>query len=79
MTPKEKAYRIVNKFIDVSRHEDYEAVAVGKQCAIIAVDEILAVLGGVWVDVVSTTARSCSDTLNHQNFWEQVKEEINIL
>jgi len=51
MTPKEKAIELVNKFIPHTRvfhevlgWEDY--IDSAKQCALIAVDEILEVTGG---------------------------------
>lgn len=63
MTPKDKAQELVDKFGFsfsgiVFNDENFETL--GKQCALIAVDEILAIV-----------------YLEHQEeYWEQVKQEI---
>ena len=57
MTPKEKAKELVDKFYQTTPHEiwinqpiglkeEYKAWEQSKQCALIAVDEILEVTGG---------------------------------
>ena len=62
MTPKEKAKELVESMAFSCRECDYEAKA--KQCAIIAVDEILSLLWSVKTDV---------------EYWTKVKKEINKL
>jgi hypothetical protein len=72
MTPKEKAEELVSKFIPHTRvfhevlgWEDYEDSA--KQCALIAVDEIIAQIEpSVSMDVISARIK----------YYEQVKQEI---
>jgi hypothetical protein len=61
MTPKQKAEQIVESMSYSCRECDYEAKA--KQCALIAVDEILKI---------------CVDSLglNDLDYWQDVKEEI---
>lgn len=59
MTPKEKAEQIVQKFI--YRTKDYVEIEDAKQCAIIAVDEIL---NTYLFDLVQ------------KQYWQQVKQEI---
>jgi hypothetical protein len=49
MTPKEKAKELVEAMAFSCRECDYEAKA--KQCALIAVDEILSLLWSVKTDV----------------------------
>ena len=59
MTPKEKAIELVQKYFKAN-HQPY-GFKDAKQCALIAVDEIL---DGV------------IDTLQNFNYWKQVKQEI---
>jgi hypothetical protein len=62
MTPKEKAEELYSKFEDnIQGIEGYEWWESAKQCALIAVDEILKL--------------EVNDGYDH-NFWQQVKQEI---
>ena len=66
MTPKEKAEELVNKFThdlscDVGSLSSYQA----KQCALIAVGEIIL--------IQQKTTRILSDTVV---YWQEVKQEI---
>jgi hypothetical protein len=66
MTPKEKAKDLFNKYyllIDIKNYENT------KQCALIAVDEILAIF---YDDYQSMWVREL-------NFWHLVKQEIEAL
>ena len=69
MTPKEKAKELLNSFIKVTRvkmgQEDYLQIA--KQCSLIAVDEILETLFFI------------SEAYEERQFWQQVKQEIELL
>jgi hypothetical protein len=63
MTPKEKAEILVAKFIKHSRAEkDIKPIQSAKQCALIAVDEII----NIW---------EYSDT-QEKWWWQQVRKEI---
>ena len=62
MTPKEKAIELVESMAFGCRYCDYEDKA--KQCAIIAVNEILSLLWSVKTDV---------------EYWTKVKNEIKSL
>ena len=68
MTPKEKAKELVDKFNDCSRiypsfiDNDFRLVNNSKQCALIALDEILDVL---FMDINPIA-----------NYWFEVKQEI---
>jgi len=63
MTPKEKATSIVHQMYGALFHTNAEPAHV-KQCALIAVDEILVMIGGKW-------------KLHEQrNIWKEVKKEI---
>jgi hypothetical protein len=55
MTPKEKAKELIRQFYSVGAVEC-------KQCALIAVDEIINLLGDI--------------TNNEIDYWESVKQEI---
>ena len=41
MTPKQKAIELVNKFMSYADSNHYGSIASAKQCALIAVDEII--------------------------------------
>jgi hypothetical protein len=68
MTPKEKAEELMDKMYYIGRYDDQEsynptmAWERGRQCALIAVDEILDVL--------------CKDVNPIANYWFEVKQEI---
>jgi len=65
MTPKEKAEELVIGFLKVELPSDgFMLVNIAKQCALIAVDEILK------TDLFD----SCD-----YSYWENVKHEINLL
>ena len=73
MTPKEKAEEIINKFLKLtSKHKGLEtaglgAITLAKQCALIAVDEIIAQIEpSVSMDVISARI----------TYWQRVKQEI---
>ena len=75
MTAKEKALELINKFIDASIVEEEinyyhpKPYSLAKQCAIIAVDEILSVMNSLFTE-------SYLDSLDENKYWQQVKEEI---
>jgi hypothetical protein len=62
MTPKEKAKELVEKFSNVALLDDYES----KQCALIAVDEIL--------KVCEKEITNCSDKTFF--YWQELKQEV---
>jgi hypothetical protein len=67
MTPQEKAKELYNKFLRyVPAEEEFEH-EYAKQCALIAVDEIISnIEPSVSMDVISARIK----------YWEQVKKEI---
>ena len=65
-TPKEKAKELVDKFSNVPLLDSYEA----KQCALIAVDEMLDELS----EIVLVT--SSKYIIKHINYYQEVKQEI---
>ena len=73
MTPKEKAIKLVKKFLSI---EDTQARYGGnlmfseeaKQCAIIAVDEI--------IDILYKLSDCSSLVVAERDFYEEVKQEI---
>ena len=68
MTPKEKAKELVDKFYYIPNSQgifmmqDYQA----KECALIAVDEILNTI----------EYSSQADELSKVNYWQEVKQQI---
>ncbi len=68
MTPKEKAEELFNKMINVSREiERIDA----KECALIAIQEIIGVLNEISISESGTTQIDYGQT-----YWEQVKNKI---
>ena len=61
MTPKEKAWDLNQKFMELQHYLENNAWNNSKQCALIAVDEILSVIWYVPVDI---------------EYWQEVKQEI---
>jgi len=72
-TAKEKANQLLNKFYEASDGiaiSKYQSkVELAKQCAIIAVDEILDSLNYL----------PLGDSLNNKDYWQEVKNELNQL
>ena len=74
MTAKEKAIDLVNKFREFANGNDDESDRFspamekqnGKNCAIIAVDEILLIKKEIWDDFHS----------EYFKYWQEVKQEI---
>jgi hypothetical protein len=75
MTPKEKAEELIDKMYYVGRYDDKEdynpamAWERAKQCALIAVDEIIE-QNNVWI--IQTKKGT-------NNYWNDVKKEIYLL
>ena len=76
MTAKEKAQELVNKFRKYAHgHDDNNRFSPamekesGKECAIIAVDEILLIKKEIWDDFHS----------EYFKYWQEVKQEIELL
>jgi hypothetical protein len=65
MSPKEKAEELFDKFYDTIT-EHWNAHIVSKQSALIAVDEII-LQNNVWIKQIGKGSN---------NYWQQVKEEI---
>ena len=76
MTPKEKAIELVDKYMSIRnvKLSDYSIVYLPhhKQCALVAVDEIIKATKG-YSYVVGY------DMLSHDIYWEDVKQEIEAL
>ena len=70
MTPKEKAIDLTADFYDIKSNEpDYGMEwEMAKKCALIAVDEIL-----------NSRPSITESQVEYQNFWQEVKQEINKL
>jgi hypothetical protein len=68
MTPKEKAKQLIEAMAFSCRECDYEAKA--KQCALIAVDEIIA---------SNPIAFDEDDNCIAKQWWKEVKTEIELL
>ena len=76
MTPKEKAEELIDKF----EHETYSLIQgqLSKQCALIAVDELIKYHDDV-MDVVRYELPSNIVAIIPYKYWEDVKKEIELL
>ena len=87
MTPKEKAQELVNKFISYSYFSDgnnsmnrsYQQEDNAKQCALIAVDEIIKVCHYNSKENLSNWDLVGLDDFEFSCYWQEVKQEINKL
>lgn len=72
MTPKEKAKELVDKYDDTLTYLESKSKA--KQCALIAVDEIINANPYKWVPFMNQYSESvlASDI----SYWQEVKQEI---
>ena len=72
MTPQEKAIELVNKYNN-NDHLYYSiTIEQAKQCALIAVDEILKVMNDIWLD----SFKGGESDNKFYNYWKKVKKEI---
>jgi glutathione synthase/RimK-type ligase-like ATP-grasp enzyme len=82
MTAKEKAKELVEKYLNMNDGLIQEFIPIpiegAKQCALIAVDEIIAISSLTKIVYTESTNNSISEYTEHY-YWQQVKEEINKL
>ena len=75
MTPKEKAEQLVESFMNIKQQKlaDYSIIyhPTAKQCALIAVDEIIQEL-----EHLKHTEDCNEDVFDSYQYWEEVKQEI---
>ena len=75
MTPKEKANELVVKFIKHSRAEkDIKPIQSAKQCALIAVDEIIS--SSPSLPILGDGGTYGEDIELSNKYWQEVKQEI---
>jgi phage terminase large subunit len=83
MTPQDKAKELLDKYCfaiktDVTDSGYFTNIVYAKECAIIAVDEIIAISSLTKIVYTESTNNSISEYTEHY-YWQQVKEEINKL
>ena len=84
MTPKEKAVELVDNYVMLVG-SDWNGLAKARKCAIIAVDEIIKASPRYqpnvdWNDVGATHQYYYEAKIEKaEKFWQQVKEEIQLL
>jgi hypothetical protein len=80
MTPKEKAKELVDKFRQQTDGiAGYNYDNVNKQCALIAVDEILNSNPHIYIEIGGSDCRgdwSYKEAQSNQLYWKEVKQEI---
>jgi hypothetical protein len=67
MTPKEKAEELVDKFVQYTPADSELEYPYAKQCALIAVDELRDAIDWDYYEGRMET---------EENYWEQVKQEL---
>ena len=85
MTPKEKAKELINKYINLTeecncleymcvcfRISEYKA----KECALIAVDEIINVCPYIDLKIRETEDQLSAFDFQFVSYWQEVKQEI---
>lgn len=73
LTPKEKAEELVLRYLRIDNNtKEWFNSYIAKQCALIAVDEILQIFNNEWTKLDFWT-EEINGTIN---FWQEVKEEI---
>ena len=73
MTPKEKAEELVARFRIINY--DLDDIENHKECALIAVDEILNSFNNVFDDFVVESSKT-GGYRNMKNYWREVEREI---
>lgn len=73
LTPKEKAEELVLRYLRIDNNtKEWFNLYIAKQCALIAVDEILQIFNNEWTKLDFWT-EEINGTIN---FWQEVKQEI---
>ena len=73
LTPKEKADELVLRYLRIDNNtKEWFNLYIAKQCALIAVDEILQIFNNEWTKLDFWT-EEINGTIN---FWQEVKKEI---
>lgn len=83
MTPKDKAIDLVDKFINLNSNKisDYSRIEypTAKQCALIAVDEIIEGIERAFDEYEKGTGIYVKNRIFYWDFYSDVKQEINKL
>ena len=75
MTPKEKAIELVNKFSGkLPWYSEKDNLLKSKQCALIAVDEVQQLIKDL-----SSCKNRFIYIIDEMNYWQEVKQEIELL
>ncbi len=75
MTPKEKAEGLTHNFYEIENDSQYFGVnwEIAKQCALIAVEEILKAIPNEYLDVWQEANMVINEDIE---YWQEVKTEI---
>jgi hypothetical protein len=81
MTPKEKAVELYNKYEQLGKDftRGVSMAEFAKQCALIAVDEILNSNPHIYIEIGGSDCRgdwSYKEAQSNQLYWQEVKQEI---
>jgi hypothetical protein len=73
LSPKEKAEELVLRYLRIDNNtKEWFNLYIAKQCALIAVDEILQIFNNEWTKLDFWT-EEINGTIN---FWQEVKQEL---
>jgi hypothetical protein len=80
MTPKEKAFELVYKYYKITKEFEFikgeglvPYYGSAKQCALIAVDELIE------SHLLLTTTHEAEPSIRCKTYWQEVKKEIELL
>ena len=81
MTPKQKSEQLVQKYRALARYSGGtgDTIPAAKECALIAVDEILNSNPHIYIEIGGSDNRgdwSYKEAQSNQLYWEEVKKEI---
>jgi hypothetical protein len=74
MTPKEKAEELVDKFVQYTPADSEFEYPYAKQCALIAVNEMLGNAAMIWGGRNTETGLTARDEF--RKYWNEVKKEL---
>ena len=77
MTPKEKAQELVNKMCNIEERFGSVGIYEGKECALIAVDEILEATKTIYKWGGGSPEKLIHvEEVKYDTYWQEVKQEI---
>jgi hypothetical protein len=79
MTPKEKAWDLNQKFMELQHYLENNAWNNSKQCALIAVDELIESFNSIYDASIRNIEKYSGAKYGMKDYWAEVKQEIEAL